>query len=122
MVTMTRDEQQITRAARTIAGCIFDEFEGTLESRIEQAIEFENLGTDGDLSETDRDRLRLLLDAATGITSDLMDSETGEVIREAKVEEACASAEAGPEGHIAVDWRKDGGWNGEDFRRCFVAL
>lgn len=122
MKTLTRDEQQIARVATLIAGCMFEEFDGSLEERLEQAIEFENLGTDGDLSDTDRDRLRLLLDATTGITSGLTDSETGDVIREATIAEACASAEAGQEGHIVVDWRTEGGWNGEDFRRCYVAL
>jgi hypothetical protein len=52
---------------------------------------------------------------------DLCDSETGNVIREATEEEAVESVCAGPEGHIAVDWRKAGGWNGEDYRRCYVA-
>lgn len=106
MTTLTRDEQQIARVATLIAGCIFEEFEGSLADRLEQAIEFENLGSDGDLSNTDRDRLRLLLDAATGITSALTDSETTEFIREATIAEACGSAEAGPEGHILVDGRR----------------
>lgn len=111
MTTMTRDEAQIATAATQIAGCIFSDAEGTLTERLEQSIEFENLGSDGDLSSDDRNRLRLLLDAATGITSDLTDSETGDVIREATVAEACESASAGPEGHILVDGR-----------RCYVAL
>lgn len=109
--TTYTEEQQIARVAKIIAGAIFEDAEGTIESRLEQAIAWRNQGTDCDLSSTDRDRLRLLLDAATGITSDLTDSETSEVIREATVAEACASAEAGPEGHTVVDGR-----------RCYVSL
>ena len=108
--TMT-DGQKINRLASQIAGSVFDDAEGTLEERLEHAIEWKNLGTDCDICGDDRDRLRLLLDAATGITSDLTCSDTNDVIREATIDEACASAEAGAEGHILIDGR-----------RCYVAL
>lgn len=108
--TMT-DEQNINRVASMIAGSIFNDAEGTLGDRLQYAIDWENLGTDCDLSGDDRNRLRLLHDAATGVTSDLTDSQTNNVIRTATVAEACASAEEGAEGHITVDGRL-----------CYVAL
>ena len=122
MTTAVRDEQQIARAATLIAGNIFEDATGDLEARLNQAIQWQNQGTDSDMSDADRDCLRLLMDEATGITSDLTDSETGEVIRTATIAEACESAKAGPEGHIVVDWRAEGGWHGEDYRKCYVAL
>lgn len=103
--------QRIELAARQIAGAGYEEATGSIEERLQAAIEWENMGTDGDLTNEDRIALRLLLDAATGITSDLIDSETGDVIREATVEEAVESALALPTGHITVDGR-----------RCYVAL
>jgi hypothetical protein len=121
--TTYSDEQKIASAAALLAGCIFEDAEGeTLEANLEYCIAWKNKGSDGDLTQSDRDGLRLLLNAATGITSDLCDSDTSEVIRPATIAEACESATAGPEGHIAVDWRREGGWNGEDFRRCYVCL
>jgi hypothetical protein len=105
------DEQNINRVASMIAGSIFNDAEGTLVDRLQYAIDWENLGADCDLSGNDCDRLRLLHDAATGITSDLTDSQTNNVIRAATVAEACASAEAGVEGHITVAGRL-----------CYVAL
>ena len=68
------------------------------------------------------EQMAILADVETGITSDLYDSETGDVIREATESEARESVAAGHEGHIVVDWRMDGGWLGEDFRRCYVSL
>ena len=68
------------------------------------------------------EQIAILADIATGITSDLCDSETGDVIREATESEARESVAAGHEGHIVVDWRTEGGWMGEDFRRCYVSL
>jgi len=68
------------------------------------------------------EQIAILADIQTGITSDLHDSDTGDVIREATESEARESVAAGAEGHIAVDWRKEGGWKGEDFRRCYVSL
>lgn len=110
--TTYTDEQKIAAAAALIAGSIFEDAEGdTLEENIEYCLNWKNLGTDCDLSNSDKDGLRLLLDAATGITSDLCDSDTTEVIREATIDEACQSATAGPEGHILVDGR-----------RCYVCL
>ena len=105
------DEQNINRVASMIAGSVFDDAEGTLVDRLQYAIDWENLGTDCDLSGDDRNRLRLLHDAATGVTSDLTDSQTNNVIRAATVAEACVSAEVGVEGHITVDGRL-----------CYVAL
>lgn len=105
MKLISTETRAISQAASQIAGAIFDEAEGTLEERLEAAIARENLGTDSDLSSSDRDALKLLLDAATGITSDLCDSDTTEVIREATMEEAIESALARPEGHIWVDGR-----------------
>jgi hypothetical protein len=110
--TTYTDEQMIAATAAMLAGCIFEDAEGeTLEANIEYCLAWKNKGSDGDLTQSDRDGLRLLLDAATGITSDLCDSETTEVIREATIAEACASATAGLEGHILVDGR-----------RCYVCL
>lgn len=105
------DAQRISQVATMIAGSIFEDSTGSLEHRLEQAINWNNAGTDSDLNNNDRDRLRLLLDAATGITADLTDSETGDVIRVATVAEACESAAAGAEGHIDINGRK-----------CYVCL
>jgi hypothetical protein len=102
---LTAEEKKIYTAAVAIAGTIFGDTDGTLEHRLETAIACGNLASE------DRDALRLLLDAVTGITSDLMDSDTAETIREATVAEAIESAMARPEGHILVDGR-----------RCYVAL
>jgi len=98
------DEQRIAQAAMTIAGCIFEDCdEPTLVAKLRHCCAWRNQGTDDDLTQADRDGLRLLLDAAAGIRSNLCDSETGAVIRAATVEEVCESAVAGPEGHIMVD-------------------
>lgn len=106
------DEQKIAAAAALLAGSIFESADGdSLAADIEFCLRWKNLGSDGDLTAADRDGLRILLDAATGITSDLCDSETSEVIRPATIAEACASATEGPEGHIVVDGR-----------RCYVCL
>ena len=105
----THEERTITTVATQIAGSIFAAAYGSLPSRLNQVISCHD--PDCSLSSTDRDRLRLLLDAATGITSDLTDSKTCNIIRPATVDEACASALAGPEGHIAADGRT-----------CYVAL
>jgi len=110
--TTFSDEEKIAAAAAMLAGSIFEDAEGnTLAENIEHCLNRKNLGTGGYLTSADKDGLRLLLDAATGITSDLCDSDTTEVIREATIDEAIASATAGPEGHILVDGR-----------RCYVCL
>lgn len=111
MTTTTTIEQQISAAARQIAGAAYEDATGTVEARIEAAMGHKNLGTDGDLTSEDRSALGLLLDALTGVTADLYDSDTAETIREATAEEAIESALARPEGHILVDGR-----------RCYVAI
>jgi hypothetical protein len=68
------------------------------------------------------EQISILADTETGITSNLCDSETGDVIRAATETEARESVAASDEGHIVVDWRSEGGWMGEDFRRCYVSL
>ena len=68
MKTNTQSEQQIARSATRIAGCMFEEAEGSLVERLEQVINFQNLGSDGDLSDKDRDHLRMLLAAVCEIT------------------------------------------------------
>ena len=106
------DEQRIARAAMTIAGCIFEDADqSTLAGKLQHCCAWRNQGTDSDLTQVDREGLRLLLNAAAGIRSNLCDSETGAVIRAATVEEVCESAVAGPEGHIMVDGA-----------RCYVEL
>jgi hypothetical protein len=98
------DEQRIAQAAMAIAGCIFEDCNETwLTAKLHVCIAWRNQGTDGGLTQADRDGLRLLLDAATDISSKLCNSETGEAIRTATVEEVCESVLAGPEGHIMVD-------------------
>ena len=98
------DEQRIAQAAMTIAGCIFEDCDQpTLAGKLRHCCEWRNQGTGSDLTRSDRDGLRLLIDAATGISSNLCNSETGAVIRTPTVEEVCESAVAGPEGHIMVD-------------------
>ena len=55
---------------------------------------------------------------------DLMDYTTGEYIRPATKEEREASDREVDDGHyegvIPVDWRGEGGWNGADYRNCWV--
>ena len=98
------DEQRIAQAAMTIAGCIFEDAEqSTLVAKLQHCCKWRNEGADNDLTQADRDGLRLLLDAAAGISSSLCNSETGAVIRTPTVEEVCESAVAGPEGHIMVN-------------------
>ena len=97
------DEQRIAQTAMTIAGCIFEDcHERRLIGKLLHCCEWRNQGTDDDLTQADRDGLRLLLDAAAGISSSLCNSETGAVIRTPTVEEVCESVLAGPEGHIMV--------------------
>lgn len=54
----------------------------------------------------------------------LMDYKTGEYIRPATKEEREASdhevACGRHEGVIPVDWRSEGGWDGENYRSCWV--
>jgi hypothetical protein len=56
-----------------------------------------------------RESVARLLNSTVGL--DLIDSETGEVIRKATDDEAAESANAGAEGHILVDGR-----------RCYVGV
>ena len=59
------DEQQIARAAVKIAGSIFEDCdEPTLVTKLMHCCEWRNQGTDDDLTQADREGLRLLLDAA----------------------------------------------------------
>ena len=59
------DEQRIARAAVKIAGSIFEDCDqSTLAGKLQHCCEWRNQGTDDDLTQADRDRLRLLLDAA----------------------------------------------------------
>ena len=97
------DEQRIARAAMTIAGCIFEDADqSTLAGKLQHCCAWRNQGTDDDLTQADRDGLRLLLDAAAGISSSLCNSTNGAAIRTPTVEEVCESVVAGPEGHIMV--------------------
>lgn len=98
------DEQRIAQAAMTIAGCIFEDADQTtLAGKLQHCCEWRNQGTDDDLTQADREGLRLLLDAARGFCCNLCNSETGALIRAATVKEVCESAVAGPEGHIMAD-------------------
>jgi hypothetical protein len=59
------DEQRIARAAMTIAGSIFEDcHEPTLVAKLQHCCAWRNQGTDDDLTQADREGLRLLLDAA----------------------------------------------------------
>lgn len=112
MITATNNlTAKISAAASKIAGAIYDDATGTVDQRLEFCIGWKNQGSDGELTSEDRNALGLLLDALTGITSDLYDSDAASVIREATEEEAIKSALAGPEGHILVN-----------SRRCYVSL
>ena len=98
------DEQRIARAAMTIAGCIFEDCDQpTLADKLLHCCRWSNQGTDSDLTYTDHERLRLLLNAAEGLNSNLCNSKTGAVIRTATVEEVCESVLAGLAGQIMVD-------------------
>ena len=98
------NEQRIAQAAMTIAGSIFEDADRpTLTAKLMHCCAWRNRGTDGDLTQADREALQLLLDAAIDLSSKLCNSETGAVIRTPTVEEVCESVLAGPEGHIMVD-------------------
>jgi len=98
------NEQRIAEAAMTIAGCIFEDCDQpTLVTKLRHCCEWRNQGTDDDLTQADRYGLQLLLHAEIGLNCNLCDSETGAVIRTAKVEEVCESVVASAEGHIMVD-------------------
>jgi hypothetical protein len=59
------NEQRIARAAMTIAGSIFEDCDQpTLIEKLQHCCEWRNQGTDGDLTQADRESLRLLLDEA----------------------------------------------------------
>ena len=105
MSTTEQQDTMIAEMALEIYPNLFDGPAHKLEGRIATAI------LSNAVTLEDRIALKLLLDAITGITSDLIDSETNDTIREATVEEAIESVLARPEGHILVDGR-----------RCYVAL
>lgn len=110
-VTITTVEQKVSAAASQIAGAIYDDATGTVSARLHAAYSWTNQGTDGDLTGEDRQALLMLEDVLTGVSSDLMDSDTAEKIRDATEDEAIESALVRPEGHIMVDGR-----------RCYVEL
>ena len=59
------DEQRIARAAVKIAGSIFEDcHQSTLVDKLRHCSTWRNQGTDDDLTQADREGLRLLLDAA----------------------------------------------------------
>tara|TARA_R110002110_G_scaffold22933_7_gene88248 strand:- start:448 stop:1590 length:1143 start_codon:yes stop_codon:yes gene_type:complete len=100
------ETQLIAQAATQVAGAIFEDTAGEhIEDRLQAARKWQNQGADADLTSEDRIALDLLHDAATGITSDLTDAETNDVIRNATIEEACQSAVA-INGIILVDGRR----------------
>lgn len=100
ITTTTRQDTMIADAALSIYPALYDGPANTLEGRIATAI------LHGKMTSGDRAALELLVDAATGVTSHLMDSDTAEKIRDATIEEAVQSALARPEGHILVDGRR----------------
>ena len=51
----------------------------------------------------------------------LCDAETWERIRPATEDEIAAAELADDDGRFPVDWRAEGGWQGEDFRLCYIA-
>jgi len=64
-VKTVNDEQRIARAAVKIAGSIFEDCdEPTLVAKLQHCCAWRNQGTDDDLTQADREGLRLLLDAA----------------------------------------------------------
>ena len=52
----------------------------------------------------------------------LCDYDTHEIIRDATPEESALSESDayGDDGLVLVDWREQGGWQGENYRRCYV--
>jgi len=59
------EEQRIAQAAMTIAGCIFEDCDQpTLIGKLRHCCKWRNQGTDGDLTQADRESLQLLLDEA----------------------------------------------------------
>jgi len=64
-VKTVNDEQRIARAAVKIAGSIFEDCdESTLVAKLQHCCAWRNQGTEDDLTQADREGLRLLLDAA----------------------------------------------------------
>jgi hypothetical protein len=59
------EEQRIAQAAMTIAGCIFEDCDQpALVDKLRHCCAWRNQGTDGDLTQADRESLQLLLDEA----------------------------------------------------------
>lgn len=58
---MTTAQKTIEQRAADIAGAIWDDSNGTTAERLQACIDSPNLGTDGDLTDDDREQLRALL-------------------------------------------------------------
>lgn len=70
-----------------------------------------------DLTDSEREYATCIIVECSDGT--LIDAATHEPIRSATAAERLASG-AATDGIIPVDWRSDGGWNGEDYRLCYV--
>ena len=94
-MTATINTTLISRAARDIAGAAWDDAAETdLVARLQAVRNTPRLGTDGDLTNVDRDALDTLIGLATGERFMLHNYQTGEMIRRATDSEVCQCAVA----------------------------
>lgn len=85
----------ISQAASKIAGAAWDDATETdLVARLQAVRNTPRLGTDGDLTNVDRDALDTLIGLATGEKFMLHNYQTGEMIRRATDAEVCQCAVA----------------------------
>ena len=85
----------ISQAASKIAGAAWDDATETdLVARLQAVHNTPRLGTDGDLTNVDRDALDTLIGLATGEKFTLHNYQTGEMIRRATDAEVCECAVA----------------------------
>ena len=85
----------ISKAAGKIAGAVWDDATETdLVARLQAVRNTPRLGTDGDLTNVDRDALDTLIGLATGEKFTLHNYQTGEMIRRATDAEVCQCAVA----------------------------
>lgn len=112
--TLTETEKMISIAASKIAGACYDDAEGTLAERLATVRDIANLGSDGDLTQADRDAIDTLIGLLEGETFTLCDYATGDRLRPATDDEVCRCAVAQASDNGAGAFAVDG-------QTCYVA-
>ena len=92
--TLTATEKMITTAASQIAGACYDDAEGTLAERLQSVHQMADLGSDGDLTQADRDAIATLIGLLDGEKFTLCDYRSGDQLRTATADEVCRCAVA----------------------------